>query len=569
MISHLSRLQSNSDRRSPRSQRRRKQSQDHAVERLEQRELLAAGTFAEFAGDLAAAGEVDSIPLGVVPANFVLPKKKAVLGFNLSAAIGSTLDPGTITLTAAVPKNKIKVSAQRIDVAPADNRSFLVAQAIPDGLTAAVRAEGSGTGAYTLAVYLVGDVNGDFAVTQADLNQIASLVGKRLGDAGYLAEADTNRDGSIDKKKDSKLAKQNLGVSTTLRPTPPGNRAPVFPPIGPLTVMPGGKLDVTLAATDPDGDTVMFSLTSDGLLPTGELDSMGHLSFAPMPDEIGSYQFTLAASDGQLETAQNVTLNVTADPVTTTRLSGVLLKTNQQPLAGVTMEVGPVTAVTAADGTFLLDFGAALPISDTLKVRTELLTGPETYPFIAEKLAYLLGHEVFANVNNVITRPIWLPALDMANAKQINPMQDMTVTTAAIPGMSVFIKAGTLMNQQGTPFNGLLSITEVPVDLTPAALPEGLFPNLVVTIQPSEMVFTQPAPVTFPNTGGWAPGVLMDLWSINPVFGEFEDVGDMMVSADGSVIETISGGIRNSSWGMPAPPPPPKPPNNPNNDDDG
>jgi len=342
------------------------------------------------------------------------------------------------------------------------------------------------------------------------------------------------------------------------------NRAPTLDPLPPLSVTPGDILRVPLVASDPDGDVVTFSLSATGSasaglsLPTSTLHADGTLEFTPAPNQLGQYTFDVIATDGALSTRRAATLEVVADPVTTTRLSGVLLKTNQQPLAGVTMEVGPVSAITAADGTFLLDFGAPLPISDTLKIRTELLSGPEEYPFLAEKLAYLLGHEVFQGVNNVITRPIWLPLIDVANGVQIDPMQDVTVTTAAIPGMSVFIKAGTLMNQQGTPFNGLLTITEVPVDLTPAALPEGLFPSLVVTIQPSEMVFTQPAPMTFPNTGGWAPGTLMDLWSINPVFGEFEDVGDMRVSADGAIVETISGGIRNSSWGTNSPPPPPK-----------
>jgi len=79
-------------------------------------------------------------------------------------------------------------------------------------------------------------------------------------------------------------------------------------------------------------------------------------------------------------------------------------------------------------------------------------------------------------------------------------------------------------------------------------LPPDLLPDLVVTIQPGEMVFAQPAPLSFPNQSGWAPGTLMDLWSINPVTGEFDDVGDMRVSGDGSTVETISGGVRNSSW---------------------
>ena len=55
------------------------------------------------------------------------------------------------------------------------------------------------------------------------------------------------------------------------------------------------------------------------------------------------------------------------------------------------------------------------------------------------------------------------------------------------------VTAGTLTDRQGDPFNGVVSITEVPPRLTPAALPEGLIPDTVVTIQPAEMVFDLPA----------------------------------------------------------------------------
>ena len=112
-------------------------------------------------------------------------------------------------------------------------------------------------------------------------------------------------------------------------------------------------------------------------------------------------------------------------------------------------------------------------------------------------------------MNNVISRPIYLPALDTANAVTVNPAQNTTVTTAAIPGMALLVAAGSLEDQQGNLFSGDLSITEVPPDLTPAALPDGSLVDLVVTIQPGEMVFTQPAPLTFPNTVGWAPGFQM------------------------------------------------------------
>src|SRR5262249_56751709 len=121
-------------------------------------------------------------------------------------------------------------------------------------------------------------------------------------------------------------------------------------------------------ATDPDGDRVNFALAPGPALPNGVLDGTGKLSFTPAPDQVGTYQFGVSASDGQLTVTQTVTLNVVADLVTTTRLSGVLLNTSQQPLAGVPVSVGTVQSTTAADGSFLLDFGIDPVPADTLKV---------------------------------------------------------------------------------------------------------------------------------------------------------------------------------------------------------
>lgn len=208
--------------------------------------------------------------------------------------------------------------------------------------------------------------------------------------------------------------------------------------------------------------------------------------------------------------------------------------------------------------------------TNTLKIHADNAATNEKYPFVAEPLPLLLGHNVYEGVNNVISRPIYLPAIDVNNGKTINPAEDIIVTTNAIEGASVRVAASTLKDRQGNLFTGQLSITEVPATLTPAALPENIHPDLVVTIQPAEMVFTTPAPLTLPNRAGYAPLSIMDLWSINPITGFFDKVGEGKVSADGSIIETISGGIRNSSWHSFAPPPPPllqDPSNNPRNPD--
>jgi YD repeat-containing protein len=203
-------------------------------------------------------------------------------------------------------------------------------------------------------------------------------------------------------------------------------------------------------------------------------------------------------------------------------------------------------------------------VSDTLRIQGDLKAddGSGTvYPFVAEKLPLVLGHDVYPGAKNVIGRPIYLPVLDVAGGTMVDPASDTMVEQEIAPGLmaSVFVEAGTLKMDNGggtmVDFSGILSITRVPTALTPAALPPNLRPDLVVTIQPSEMVFTQPAPINFPNSANYAPGTTLNLWSINPVTGQFDDVGDMVVSADGSVIETVSGGIRSSSWHFPAPEP--------------
>jgi len=190
-------------------------------------------------------------------------------------------------------------------------------------------------------------------------------------------------------------------------------------------------------------------------------------------------------------------------------------------------------------------------VDDTLKILGHQRPNPggeEAYPFVAEKMPLMLGHDVYPGVNNVIERPIYLPKLDVAHGTTIDPNADLTVVQQIAPGemAQLFVAAGTLQSRDGTMFNGILSITEVPPDFTPAALPKDTLPDTVVTIQPADMVFTAPAPLTLPNRGGWPTGTEADLWSINPQTGQFEIVGAGFV--EGESIVTTEGGLRTSSW---------------------
>jgi Domain of unknown function (DUF4114)/Bacterial Ig-like domain len=340
-------------------------------------------------------------------------------------------------------------------------------------------------------------------------------------------------------------------------------------PVQQLSVMPGGQL--RLESKDIFGKNAVFSLQSSQPLPTGNLDSDGTLTFKPTPTQLGTYDFELLARDGDLVTTKKFSISVVPDSVTTTRISGVIQSVAQASLAGVVVKIGDVSAVTDADGAFTLTLPELPAAGVALIIQPGQQVNGVVYPSIAEPLPLLLGHEVYQSLRNVIDRPIYLPAIDITNAQTIDPTITQTVRSAAIPGSAVVVSANSLFTPENQPFTGQLSITTVPTELTPAALPAGLNPDLVVTIQPGDMVFTTPAPLSLPNRAGFAPGTQMDLWSINPQTGSFDKVGVGQVSADGAVINTISGGIRNSSWHFFSPPPPT--PNDPNadnrNPDDG
>jgi RHS repeat-associated protein len=328
------------------------------------------------------------------------------------------------------------------------------------------------------------------------------------------------------------------------------NRPPILDQVAEVVIQPGRQIEIPLVASDPDGDQLQFTLTPQAAMPTTRLTSNGTLVFSPTPDQVGEYTFDVHVSDGSLKSTEAVVVRVIEDAVTTTRISGRVLNVSGTPLIGMRVEIGGTQVVTGADGEFTLNLGMGAPVSETMRIRGDLFAGDATYPFIAERLPLMLGHEVFVGVDNEIVRPIYLPQLDVAGGTTVNPQQD-TIVAQELAGSgtaSIEIASGTLLDQQGTPFNGVLSITEVPTDFTPAALPDNLFTDLVVTIQPGEMVFATPAPLTLPNRDQHLPGTTLDLWSINPTTGEFEIVGEGRVTDDGTEIETISGGIRNSSW---------------------
>jgi hypothetical protein len=168
------------------------------------------------------------------------------------------------------------------------------------------------------------------------------------------------------------------------------NHAPLLESVGPLSLLPGAPLEIALAATDQDdGDTITFSIRPMGLLPQVAIRNNQTLVVAASPAELGAYTFELVASDGAAEAVEAVSLEVVADEVTTTRVSGRVLDTDSQGVAGVPVQVGEFLTTTAPDGRFTLEFPAGKVPTAAMNIAIPpgdpyfdpLATGAQTMPF--------------------------------------------------------------------------------------------------------------------------------------------------------------------------------------------
>jgi hypothetical protein len=313
-----------------------------------------------------------------------------------------------------------------------------------------------------------------------------------------------------------------------------GNHAPTLQPIAPLTVMPGGYLAVPLQASDQDGDRLTFTVGGASPPPTGQLTADGTLIFTPTTAEIGTYNFTVYVSDGQAEASQPVTLHVVADPVTTTRVSGVVKDFNDLPIAGVTVAAGGSTTTTASDGSYHLTLASASSAS-TLEVRGANLGGQ--YTTVSTPLARELQHGLYTGNDNVIGRSTYLTVVDSAHAVTVDPLQPTVLTSPSVSGFRLSVPAGGIVKADGTPYSGPLSITAVPAKRLSVAQTSSLSPAQTLQLAPQGAMMKPGGLLSLPNAGNLPPNSPAELNERDPATGELEPVGPATVSPDGTTVD--------------------------------
>ncbi|MDD9933777.1 MAG: putative Ig domain-containing protein, partial [Myxococcales bacterium] len=352
--------------------------------------------------------------------------------------------------------------------------------------------------------------------------------------------SDNDSDGSVD------CADSDCGADPAC-----AGGAPVLGSIGNRAVVVGNTLSLQIGATDPDGDALVYAVAPLPLPAGAAFDGQtGLFTYRPLSTDVGSYTLTFSVDDGNRVDSETITLDVQAPaPGTPTSLSGVVLDsvdadngmTTPVPGATVLELATGLSTTTAVDGSFTLTGVGSGAV--TLEFDGSTASGPISYA------SYRATKDLEAGVAAQLDRPIYLPHLDPAGQATVVANMATTLSNPNL-GVDIQIPANTVVDESGAAYTGPITVSEVAPGFTPGALPSNLNPAQVVTIQPMGLTFTQPAPITFPNIDGLPPGAELDIWSLDHSTGQFFIAGTGQVSADGSVIQTIAGGVQESSWHM-------------------
>ncbi len=231
---------------------------------------------------------------------------------------------------------------------------------------------------------------------------------------------------------------------------------------------------------------------------------------------------------------------VVGDPGQTS-ISGVVLDNQDNPIPGVTIRVDGTAreAIASAEGQFTITEVPVGPVH--LIVDGSTATIPGEWPTLSYNIVTIAGAE------NPLSSPIYLVKLDTEHAKWVGA-EDVEYTLEELPGFKLTVKAGSVTFPDGSK-QGLLSVTPVNANKVPMAPPNGMQPQLIVTIQPAGAKFDPPAPLTLPNVDGHKPGAQVEMYSYDHDLEEFVTIGLGTVSADGSVIASNNGvGVIKAGW---------------------
>lgn len=250
-----------------------------------------------------------------------------------------------------------------------------------------------------------------------------------------------------------------------------------------------------------------------------------------------------------------------------TALSGRVARLNGRPIAGVVISIGNRTTRTDQQGRFLLSKIAAGPQELTVNGSAVTSNG-------RRYTTHFIQVGVTSSKTTVLPEPIYLARLNPSNEVAISSPAagEIVVTNPHIPGLELRIPRGAVIRTRDGKVVKRLSITPLPVDRVPFAVPAG-FP-VYFTVQPAGAFVdsastgsTQGIRVIYPNYLNAAPGTRVLFWNYDPSGLGWQVYGRGTASEDGKQVVPDEGvsqrnlmafgwGLENTGNAPPEGPPP-------------
>lgn len=298
------------------------------------------------------------------------------------------------------------------------------------------------------------------------------------------------------------------------------------------------------------GSQVLFEVSAGG----GKFQN-GQTAYTTTTDSDGRASATLTLGSEAGLDSQRVTATLsgtglyagfTASALTSgnpgqTSVSGLVLDNQDKPLPNVTVRVEGTTrqAKSNAQGQFRITEVPVGPVH--LIVDGSTTTTPGEWPTLPYNLVTVAG------ADNPLSAPVYMVKLDTVHSVWVGK-EDKVITVPELPGFELTVKKGSVTFPNGDR-EGYLSVTPVNASKVPMAPPNGMQPQLIVTIQPTGARFDPPAPLQLPNTDGHAPGAQVEMYSFDHDLEEFVTIGLGRVSADGQVVTSNPGvGVIKAGW---------------------
>jgi RHS repeat-associated protein len=237
-----------------------------------------------------------------------------------------------------------------------------------------------------------------------------------------------------------------------------------------------------------------------------------------------NWQTNWSDSPWESQTQLSATAGVTA-------VAGQVLALNGEPLPGVTLEIGTVSARTDDTGRFLLE-GVPSGHQQLVIDGTTANTSGTTYGW------FETGIDVKGGRTTDLPYTIWMPVIDIAHAVHVSSptTSDVVLTTPLIPGLEVRIPKGTTIKDDAGNAVTELSITAVPTDRPPFPLPKFFSPPVYFTVQPGGAYLSKAARVIYPNYSHQRAGARVEFWDYDPDQKGWYVYGYGTVTADGTQI---------------------------------